>query len=192
MLKNILKLILTKNEKRIGVTFDYAHKIIESDSGLFLRYGKIFSFLDPRKHLPTDAYHTARICGALSADCGTCVEAEVNLAKNSGLDSELIILVVSRDFKQLSPELRAVAELSEAVTQSLDAVEARAVVLKHYGANGLIELAYAMNGAALLPGIKRAMGYATSCDIEKIRKFAWSGIVEDNKSVQSTADASAD
>lgn len=33
------------------------------------------------------------------------------------------------------------------------------------GDAGLIEPRYAMTGAAILPGIKRAMGYATACEV---------------------------
>ncbi|WP_275296365.1 hypothetical protein [Sulfitobacter mediterraneus] len=40
------------------------------------------------------------------------------------------------------------------------------------GEAGLIELSYAMNGAALLPGIKRAMGYATTCNLSMMKALS--------------------
>ena len=136
-----------------------------------MRYGKIFGFLDPRKHLPTDAYHAARICGALSADCGSCVETEINLAKNSGLSDEFINHLLVKDLDSLSNEIVAVVKLSSAVTNFKDASEAREAIIQYYGEKGLVELSFAMNGAVLLPGIKRAMGYATSCDLNILRKL---------------------
>jgi hypothetical protein len=57
------------------------------------------------------------------------------------------------------------------VGQRQDDAEARAKVLDAYGEAGLIEISFAMNGAALLPGIKRAMGYATICDLQTLRKI---------------------
>lgn len=181
MLKKLSKVLLSRNEKRLGASLDYAHKIAESDTGLFLRYAKIFGFLDPRKHLPADAYHTARLCGALTADCGTCVEIEINLAREAGLETALIRDLIANNYEALTPELKAVAELASMVTRHQDAPEAREVVSSFYGLNGLIEASYAMNGAALLPSIKRAMGYATGCDIEVMRNLMALDTNEHNK-----------
>ena len=172
MFKKIINHVLLKNEKRIGVKLDYARKIVSVDNRLFMRYGKIFGFLDPRNNLPIDAYHASRICGALSADCGSCVEAEINLAKNSGLSDEVINHILVKDFDSLPDNIVAVVELSSAVTNFQDAPEAREKVIKYYGEKGLVELSFAMNGAALLPGIKRAMGYATSCNLDILRRVS--------------------
>lgn len=164
--------LLSKGEQRTGVALDYARKIASENSGLFLRYGKIFGFLDPNKHVPKSAYHVARLCGALAADCGTCVEAEVNLAKQAGVDKATISSVLAQRFDELPDALAAVARLATAVANHRDDSEAREIVVQHYGEAGLIECAFAMNGAALLPGVKRAMGYATACDIAAMRRLA--------------------
>lgn len=172
MFQGVFRYLLTQGEKRTGVKLDYARKIAAQDTGLFMRYGKIFGFLDPNKHVPVAAYHVARLCGALSADCGTCVEAELNIAHQAGVDGELLSAVLERRFEDLPVELSAVAKLSSAVTNFRDDSESREMVIQHYGESGLIELSFAMNGAALLPGVKRAMGFATACDIETMRRMA--------------------
>lgn len=169
-LKSIATKLVSAAEKRIGVTLDYAHHIARTDFGLMLRYGKIFGFLDPNKKVPALAYHTARLRGAVASDCGTCVEAEINLAKQSGVSAETITSILSADYAELPSDIAAVAQLSDAVVgQREDDAGAREAVLSAFGDAGLIELAYAMNGAALLPGIKRAMGYATVCDLDILR-----------------------
>ncbi len=172
MLKMLFNFIISKNEQRLGVKLDYARKIGTADSRLFMRYGKIFGFLDPRKHLSAEAYHASRICGALSADCGSCVEAEINLAQNSGLSDDFINHILAKNMGALPDDIVAVIELSNAVTNLQDAPEARDKIINYYGEKGLIELSFAMNGAALLPGIKRAMGYATSCNLDLLRRQA--------------------
>jgi hypothetical protein len=173
MITRILSALVTKAERRIGVKLDYAHQIAQTDFGLMMRYGKIFGFLDPNTKVPAEAYHIARLRGAISADCGTCVEAEINLAKTSGLTEEVINAVLRSDYSTLSDSLRAAAQLTDAVTGARqDAPEARQIILETYGDPGLIELSYAMNGAALLPGIKRAMGHATTCDLTLLSKMA--------------------
>jgi hypothetical protein len=170
MIRWIAANLISRGEKRTGVKLDYARKILATNTRLFLRYGKIFAFLDPNAFVPTDAYHAARICGAMNADCGTCVEAEVNLAQRAGVSDEVIRGVLNRDAASLGDKLAAVVELSLHITRFEDNPVARENVVLHYGETGLIELAYAMNGAALLPGIKRAMGYATSCDLRTLQK----------------------
>lgn len=63
------------------------------------------------------------------------------------------------------------ARLSDAVVARRDDdPEARALIIERHGEAALIEIAYAMSGAALLPGIKPAMGYATTCDLEVLRR----------------------
>lgn len=173
MLRRFAKWIIARAEKRVGVELDYVRKIAGADIGLMMRYGKIFGFLDPNTKVPVTAYHIARLRGAVSADCGTCVEAEINLARAAGVSSDVVSTVLRSDYADLPDDLRAVARLSDAVTGNrADAPEARDVILGVYGEAGLIELSFAMNGAALLPGVKRAMGYATTCDIQTLRKMS--------------------
>jgi hypothetical protein len=175
MLKRVFGYLLSQGEKRTGVKLDYARKIAAQDTGLFLRYGKVFAFLDPNKQVPAAAYHVARLCGALSADCGSCVEAEINLAHTAGVEGELVSAVIAHRLDDLPSELAAVARLSSAVTHFRDDAQSREQVVEHYGESGLIELSFAMNGAALLPGVKRAMGFATACDVDLMRQIAERG-----------------
>ena len=173
ILTRISRALIRRSERQFGVKFEYIHEIAQTDLGLLLRYNKVFSFLDPNKKAPRPAYHTARLRGAIAADCGTCVEAEINLATRKGMDAEMIDQVLTRDYAKLSKELAAVATLADAVVERReDDPTARAIVRSAYGDAGLIEVCYAMNGAALLPGVKRALGHATSCDLGILRKQA--------------------
>ncbi|MBO6826862.1 MAG: hypothetical protein JJ879_11725 [Sneathiella sp.] len=172
MLKWISHLLVRQAEKRIGVDFDYTHKIADTSFGLLMRYTKIFNFMDPNKHTPKLAYHAARLRGAISADCGTCVETEIKLAQIAKIDNADIDLILTEKYDQLSDGVAAAAKLADAVTgPRQDDPEARRVILEVYDEAGLIELSYAMTGAAVVPGIKRAMGYAQSCNIDTMRKL---------------------
>jgi hypothetical protein len=176
LIQKIAGSMIRRAEKRVGVSFDYVHKIAQTDLGLLLRYNRLFGFLDPSRKTPAVAHHVARLRGAIAADCGTCVEAEIGNARNAGVEPLLIDTVLSGNYAALPPDLAAVATLSDAVTSRReDDPEAREIVREAYGEAGLIELSFAMNGAALLPGIKRAMGYATACNIDILRKQARRG-----------------
>ncbi|WP_406646189.1 hypothetical protein QEZ52_19180 [Aliisedimentitalea scapharcae] len=173
MLTAIATYLIRSSERRIGVSLDYVHQIAQTKFSLLMRYNRIFGFLDPNRNVPPDAYHTARLCGALAADCGTCVEAEINLAVAADVPHSTIDAVLGSDEAALSDNLCAVLRLATAITaERQDDPDARAAVVRAYGEAGLIELSFAMNGAAMLPGIKRAMGHATQCDLSLMRKLA--------------------
>lgn len=101
MLTKLLSFLIARAERRIGVGLDYARKIANTDLGLFRRYGRIFSFLDGNAHASAVLYHVARMRGAIALDCGTCIKAEINLARQAGLDSDLIDRVLSGDYAGL-------------------------------------------------------------------------------------------
>ncbi len=168
-LTRIALLMIGRAEKRLGVGLDHTRHIARTDLKLLTRYNRLFGFLDPNRNCPKQAYHTARLRGALAADCGTCVEAEMNLARRAKLPDALIAAILRGE--GLPDDLAAVVALADATTRDRgDDSAAREAVRAAYGDAGLIELAYAMNGAALLPGIKRAMGDATACDLDMMRR----------------------
>ncbi len=176
MLTHLLLAIIGRAEARLGVPLDYTRKIAETDVRLLLRYNKIFGFLDPNKNMPPLAYHTARLRGAIAADCGTCVAAEVNLAKAAQCPADTLDRILSGSYEGLHDGIRAVANLTDSVVgHRRDDPENRETVRQFYGDAGLSELSFAMNGAALLPGIKRAMGYAVACDLDAMRGVAKAG-----------------
>lgn len=173
LLSKIASSLIRRAERRVGVTFDYVHAIARTDLGLLMRYNKLFGFIDPNTKVPAAAYHAARLRGAIAADCGTCVEAEINLARNAGVDSQTVDRLLAGRYAELPADIAAVATLADAVAgRREDDPDAREIVRQAYGEAGLIEIAFAMNGAALLPGIKRAMGFATACNLEILRKQA--------------------
>lgn len=171
VLRRLSQYLVGRAERRIGVQLDYARQIARTDTGLFLRYGRIFGFLDPNRKAPAAAYHAARLRGAIAADCGTCVEAEMNLAATAGLSAAVIDRILAADYTDLPEGVAAAARLADAVTaRHADDPEARETIRRAYGDAGLIEISYAMTGAALPPGIKRAMGHATACDLALLRR----------------------
>ena len=161
--------LVRRAEKRVGVTFDYVRHIARTSTPLLIRYNRVFAMIDPRHHLPPEVYHAARIRAAVASDCGTCVEAETNLARNSGLSDDLIDAILSGISSD--PTLKATISFTDAtIADRSDAAQDREILRQALGEKGLIELALAMNGAAFLPGVKRALGFATTCNIEVHRK----------------------
>lgn len=161
--------LIGRAERRIGVRLDYVRHIARTSIRLLMRYNRIFGMIDPCRHVPAGPYHAVRIRAALAADCGTCVEAEMNLARNAGLTPDWIDGILQ--CRATEPVTRDAIELADAVVaRRRDAPETRERLRDAIGDAGLIELSLAMNGAAMLPGIKRSLGYATSCQIDVLRR----------------------
>ena len=159
MIVKTAKYLIRRAEERAGVQFDYVHKIAETDIGLLSRYNRIFGFLDPNRNVPALAYHTARITGALSADCGTCVQAEINLARNAGLKKDIIAKLLRSELDGFPPEIVATATLAQSVVHDrVDDPEARKIILDTLDEKGLIEISFAMSGVAPLAATRILCG----------------------------------
>ncbi len=95
------------------------------------------------------------------------------MARAAGMDLQTLDHILFRATDRLDDDLAAIVTLAHQVTaERIDHPDARAHLRNRFGDAGLIELAYAMNGAALLPGVIRTLGYATTCDIELMRKVS--------------------
>lgn len=168
MIKTILKRIISQNEEKIGVDLKYVRKILDEDLGLFFRYTKIFSFFDKNTYLPKEAYHAARLSVILNASCGTCLEAEINLAKKANLKVLFIRDILMKNYENLDEGIVNIIKLSEAISSFSTNKEARENIIEIYGQKALIELSYTINGSLILPGIKRTLGYETTCELNNI------------------------
>ncbi|WP_138464913.1 hypothetical protein [Poseidonocella sp. HB161398] len=167
------KVLIGRTESRLGVGYPYVRRIAETNTRLLWRYRKFLAFLDPNQDVPPEAYHLARLRGALAMGCADCVESEIAQAKAAGLREGLIREFLTASPGELPGPLGDVMALADAVVaRRSDDPEARDRVRAAFGEDGLIELAFAMNGAAMIPGVKRAMGFSGSTDPGTLKRLA--------------------
>lgn len=164
MLRKILYHLVQKSEQKMGRQFDYMRDIIRASPFQFLKFSKIFAIADQRTDLPLDLYHIARIIGAMSEDCGTCVQLEVDLAKQAGFTAEQLRDIVNQQTDCLTEEQIMIVEFARMLAfDKMDNIEVREYILKKYGQKALVDFAFSLNAAKFLPSIKRTMGHAISC-----------------------------
>lgn len=151
-------------ERRFGVPMDYVRHIIQTSLRSFFKFAKVLGAANYRRVLPTGPYHVARIVSTRDADCGTCLQLEVNEAKRAGLDHKVLRAVVDGNVDALDEESADVYRFAEAVvTANGKDQELRERMRLRYGDEGLIELSMAMAVCRFFPVMKRGLGYATSC-----------------------------
>lgn len=164
MLKSLIRRKLDKEELRLGASMDYLRHMLDVSFGAFWRFLKILPLANYRKSLPADAYHVARLVAVQDADCGTCVQIEVNLAKQNGVPEEIIRATLDGNFDELSQGLVDVHRFTKGVVMATGEEDSlRESLRKRYGEQGFVELALAIAACRVFPTTKRALGYAKSC-----------------------------
>lgn len=165
MLRWFLHRKLNSEEKKLGESVDYLRHVVDVSPGAFLRFTSILPFANSRKVLPADAWYVAQIAAVGHEDCGTCLQITVNLARQAGVDPELLRAALAGDLDAMSREMADVLRFAQTVVEAGDDEDLRDTLRNRYGERGLIELAYAIAAGRIPPTVKRALGYAKSCSV---------------------------
>ncbi|OZC03764.1 carboxymuconolactone decarboxylase family protein [Rubricoccus marinus] len=161
MLRPFLRRALSRTEASLGVPVDYLRYVADHDPAALLKFGLLQPATAHRKVLPPEVYHAARIAATQAADCGTCVQVEVNAARASGVAPEAIRAVLAGEPLSV-PEADAVS-FARMTAGGEDPTEPRQRLRERFGDRGVVELALAVATAQAYPTIKRALGFATAC-----------------------------
>lgn len=164
MLRFLILRKLASVEREIGVSVDYVRHILGVSLGAFFKFAKVFPLAQYRRSLPLDMHVVAGIVAARDEDCGTCVQAGLNLAKKQGVDSAILRAVIERQPERLPESSADAYRFAEAVvTHSSEAEGLRDLIKSRYGEAALVELALAIAVSRVFPMTKRALGYSISC-----------------------------
>ena len=157
-------------ERRLGESMDYARFIARTSVGAFLRLAMLAPLASYRKKLPADVYRVARLVATRDEDCGTCVQIEVNLAREEQVAPEILRAVLSDQPADLPDYLADVYRFAKAVVESDEPTAAplRERLRERYGDEGLIELSLGIAACRVYPITKRALGYGATCAMVKI------------------------
>jgi alkylhydroperoxidase family enzyme len=160
---------LDRQEKTLGESIDYMRHILRTAPGVFYRFLGVMPVGKYRKAVPADALHVARLVATREHDCGTCLQIEVNLARQDGVPTEILRAVIERKPESMPEALADVYRFAEQVMAAgCDEGPLRERVRGHYGEEALIELCMGMALSGVFPVLKRGLGYAVSCSKVKI------------------------
>jgi len=115
MLRWFLRRLLNAEEKKLGESVDYLRHVVDVSPAAFLRFASILPLANSSKALPKDAWFTAQVVAVQHADCGTCVQITVNLARQAGVSPSLLRAIADGNVDELPPELADVYQFTEAV-----------------------------------------------------------------------------
>jgi hypothetical protein len=168
MLRWFLRRKLDTEEKKLGESMDYLRHIVDVSPGAFLRFASIMPFANCRRLLPKEAWFSAQIITLQHEDCGPCLQIAVNVARQQGVSTDLIQVVLDRRYGDLPDEIADVCAFAKSVVEGGDEETLRDKIRTRYGNGALIELSFAIASARIPPTVKRVLGYAKSCRVVEI------------------------
>ncbi len=153
---------LRKKEAELGVSLAYLRHMAGTSIAHFLKFMCVMPLAQFRQALPAEVYHVARMVTARYEDCGSCLEAEVRLAKGARVSASILHSVLDENPCALPPELAEVYLFAEAVATSSGAEdEYRETLLRRFGDVGLVELSLAIAACRVVPTVKHVLGCTT-------------------------------
>jgi alkylhydroperoxidase family enzyme len=170
VLRRIILRRIDAEERILGISMDYLRYILHNSLPAFLKFSLFLPLARHRHVLPPEPYHVARLVATQEADCGACVQAEVNLARRAGVAPAVIEHVIQHRIEEMEPDIAHVYRFARAVVAATGEEEAlRPWLHTQYGDAGMVELALSIATARVYPTTKRGLGYATSCECVHIQ-----------------------
>jgi len=117
------------------------------------------------KTLSKNELWVAKISSMLTEDCGACVQLNIKMAIEAGVDISLIKTIIQAP-ENLEDDLQLIYEFAKSVSLGSETfTDLQAQVSKKYSSEQLTEMAIAISSVKIYPTIKRALGYFKSCSL---------------------------
>ena len=146
----------------------FMRELLESSLQGFEVFNNFLPMARYREKLSQQDYWVAKIAAMLVEDCGECLQLNVKMAQEAGVDNLLIraCLAGGADLNKQLNDLYHFAR-QVAMAESVDP-ELEQRIEKNYNQQELLELGIAIASAKVFPTIKRAAGYSKSCSLISI------------------------
>lgn len=154
--------------KAFGLQYDYdvsyMQKMLEVSPAAFFKFIALTKLARHRERVPKEAFYAAKIVGALTEDCGPCVQLAVDMAQQAGMSPACIEAVVTRNLSAMDVDTVIGFRFADAlVRRAPEEDDARAAVRQQWGDAAVVELTLATQVGRIFPMVKAGMGYGKTC-----------------------------
>lgn len=155
-------------ERRYDYDGTYMHELADISTTAFRRFAKMqMAGGQWRGDAPKDAWFASGIAGALVEDCGPCVQIAADMAVEAGVPAETIRALLSG--ARSNSDAQIGFDYGRALLVGGDKLdELREVIVVKWGKKALIALSLRAMSGRNFPVVKRAMGYAKTCQRVRI------------------------
>lgn len=155
---------LDEFSKRYGYDVSYMRHMLDVSPAAFNKFAKLTDLSQHNESVPKEALYAAKIVGAVSEDCGPCVQLNVDMAREAGVAADQIEAILKRAPSAMSEDAALGFCFAEAMVHKLpSADEARESVRAQWGDAGVIDLTLAAQISRLFPMVKTALGFGKTC-----------------------------
>ena len=160
------------SEAMLGVRLDYMREMAVAASPVLDRLQALsaLSRAEAGDSLPPEIRCFATLGAVQQDDCGECVQIHVNLGRAIGMDPVLLQAALDGRPELLPGPLALAWRFGRAVAANDPAMEDMRIDLeRRYGREAMMELSFAIAAARFYPAVKRALGYAKSCSLVRVK-----------------------
>lgn len=152
-------------EKHYNYDCNYMRKMEKSNPKAFEAFLNFLPMGQRGASLPTDIFWTAKISSMLTEDCGACVQLNISMALEAGVDKEIIKKIIKSP-EELRNELKQIYDYAKAVASNQENHnELQRSIENCYSQSQITELALVIASTKVYPTIKRALGDFKSCSL---------------------------
>jgi hypothetical protein len=164
MLKWLLKRRIAAFERALGYDASYLHEMLDTDVKAVMALWKVQGMSHYRKGVPRDAYYAAAIAAALEADCGPCTQIGVTMAEREGVAADTLRAIITGDLRTMPDDAVLAYQFAKAsLAHEAGADELRDEIVKRWGQEAVISLAFALATSRVYPTVKYALGHGKAC-----------------------------
>jgi uncharacterized protein YjeT (DUF2065 family) len=164
MLKWLLKRRLAAFEREFNYDISYVREMLDTDVKAVMALWKAQGLSHYRKGVPRDAYYAAAIAAAMEADCGPCTQLAVTMAEKEGVAGDTLRAIITGDLRTMPDDAVLAYQFAKAsLAHEAGADELRDEIVKRWGKEAVISLAYALASSRIYPTIKYALGHGKAC-----------------------------
>ena len=164
-MKVIAKWLLRGFSRRYDYDVSYLYELAEVSPGAFMRYLLIAPLSQYRRTAPADAHYAAKIVATRRADCGPCLQLVANMAREAGVDEELLAAILHDTPDHLNDNVRLAMRYADAVIDqnAVEVAETRDLVEATWGKAAVTDMSLAVTFGTFFPMLKRGLGHAQGC-----------------------------
>ncbi len=163
MLTFLAKRAIDAFERRWNYDHTYAREILQRAGFRAIQpldaLGRVSKY---RRAVPAPMYYAAKITATIAADCGSCAQLAVTMARHEGVAPRVLRALAEGDREALGSDERLGYDLARATLAREPADDVRRAIVERYGYGALVSLAYALVAAQAFPTLKYALGYGSA------------------------------
>ena len=142
----------------------YMEHMLETSPDAFFKFMAVTKLSRHAESAPRDALFAARIVGAMTEDCGPCVQLVVDMAREAGVADATVAAILRHDPGGMSEDAALGFRFADAVIRRCATQdEVREAIRTQWGDKGVIDLTFALQVSRLYPMTKAGLGFAETC-----------------------------